>query len=74
MIWLIIILEYFIPLITVLLFVYYCELDSGETFKEYFRKNEYVLAATVLPAFNIIGLIACIVSPIVWIIGNIKKP
>jgi hypothetical protein len=74
MIWLIIILGYFIPLITVLLFVYYCELESGETFKEYFRKNEDVLAATVLPVFNIIGLLAVIIAPIVQIIGNIKKP
>jgi len=73
MIWLIIILGYFIPLIAVLLFVYYCELDSGETFKEYFHQNEYVLAATVLPVFNIIGLIAVIIAPIVRIIGNIKK-
>jgi hypothetical protein len=69
-----ILLGYFIPLIVVLLFVYYCELDSGETFKEYFRQNECVLAATIVPGFNIIGMIAVIVAPIVWKIGNIKKP
>lgn len=74
MIWLIIILSYFIPLIVVLFFVYYCELDSGETFTEYFRHNEYVLFAAVVPVFNIVGLIAVIVAPIVRIIGNIKKP
>ena len=74
MIWLIIILSYFIPLIVVLLVVYYCELDSGETFAEYFRHNEYVLLATVVPGFNIVGLLAVIVAPIVLAIGNIKKP
>ena len=69
-----ILLGYFIPLIVVLFAVYYLELDSGETFEEYFRNNEYVLLATVVPGFNIIGLIAVIVAPIVRIIGNIKKP
>ncbi len=69
-----ILLGYFIPLIVVLFAVYYLELDSGETFAEYFRNNEYVLLATVVPGFNIIGLIAVIVAPIVRIIGNIKKP
>ncbi len=73
MVWLIIILGYFIPLIVVLLVVYYWELDSGETFAEYFRHNEYVLLVTVVPGFNIIGMIAVIVAPIVWKIGNIKK-
>lgn len=74
MIWLIIILSYFIPLIIVLFFIYYCELDSGETFAEYFHHNEYVLFAAVVPRFNIVGLIAVIVAPIVRIIGDIKKP
>ena len=73
MVWLIILLSYFIPLIVVLLFIYYCELDSGETFAEYFRYNEYVLLATVVPGFNIIGMIAVIIAPIVVKIGNIKK-
>ena len=73
MIWLIIILSYFIPLIVVLFFVYYCELDSGETFEEYFRHNEYVLLTAIIPGFNIVGLIAVIVAPIVRIIGNIKN-
>lgn len=68
-----ILLGYFIPLIVVLLAVYYGELESGETFAEYFRHNEYVLLATVVPGFNIIGMIAVIVAPIVRIIGNIKK-
>jgi hypothetical protein len=49
-------------------------LDSGETFAEYFRHNEYVLFATVVPGFNIIGMIAAIIAPIVVKIGNIKKP
>lgn len=48
MIWLIIILGYFIPLISILLIIYYCELNSGETFKEYFRQNENLLVATVV--------------------------
>ena len=74
MIWLIIILSYFIPLIAILIIVYYTELDSGETFAEYFCHNEYVLIATVVPGFNIIGLIAVIIAPIVLAIGNIKKP
>lgn len=74
MIWLIILLSYFIPLIVVLVAVYYWELDSGETFAEYFRHNEYVLLAAVVPGFNVIGMIAVIVAPIVRIIGNIKKP
>lgn len=74
MIWLIIILSYFSPLIVILFFVYYCELDSGETFAEYFYHNEYVLLAAVIPVFNIVGLIAVIIAPIVRIIGNIKKP
>jgi hypothetical protein len=74
MVWLIVLLSYFIPLIVVLLIIYYCELDSGETFAEYFRHNEYVLLATVVPVFNIIGMIAVIIAPIVQIIGNIKKP
>lgn len=74
MIWLIIILSYFSPLIVILFFVYYCELDSGETFAEYFHHNEYVLLAAVIPVFNIVGLIAVIIAPIVRIIGNIKKP
>jgi len=39
----------FYPLIVVLLGVYYYELDSGETFAEYFRHNESVLLATVVP-------------------------
>jgi hypothetical protein len=74
MVWLIVLLSYFIPLIVVLLFIYYCELDSGETFAKYFHHNEYVLLATVVPGFNIIGMIAVIIAPIVQIIGNIKKP
>lgn len=74
MVWLIILLSYFIPLIVVLVAVYYWELDSGETFAEYFRHNEHVLLVTVVPIFNIIGMIALIVAPIVQIIGNIKKP
>ena len=69
-----ILLGYFIPLIVVLLAVYHCELESGETFKEYFRQNEYVLAATIVPGFNIIGMMVVIVAPIVQKIGNIKKP
>ena len=69
-----ILLGYFIPLIVVLLAVYYGELESGETFKEYFRQNEYVLAATIVPGFNIIRMMAVIVAPIVQKIGNIKKP
>jgi hypothetical protein len=69
-----ILLGYFIPLIVVLLAVYYCEMNSGETFKEYFRQNEWVLAATIVPGFNIIGMIAVIVAPIIHKIGNIKKP
>ena len=74
MIWLIIILCYFIPLIVNLFVVFYCELDSGETFKEYFRNNEYILFGTVTPVFNIIVLIALIIAPIVLAIGNIRKP
>lgn len=74
MIWLIIILGYFIPLISILLIIYYCELNSGETFGEYFRRNENILAATVVPVFNIFGFIAFIIAPIIEKIGNIKKP
>lgn len=74
MIWLIIILGYFIPLISILLIIYYCELESGDTFAKYFHRNENLLAATVVPVFNIFGLIAFIVAPIVQKIGNIKKP
>jgi hypothetical protein len=66
-------LGYFIPLIVVLLGVYYYELESGETFEECFTKNETLLLATVVPVFNIIGMIAVIIAPIVRIIGNIKK-
>jgi F0F1-type ATP synthase membrane subunit a len=66
-------LGYFIPLIVVLLGVYYYELESGETFKECFAHNETLLLATVVPVFNIIGMIAVIITPIVRIIGNIKK-
>lgn len=74
MIWLIIILGYFIPLISILLIIYYCELKSGETFKEYFQRDETLLAATVVPGFNILGLIGFIIAPIIQMISNIKKP
>jgi len=73
MIWLIIILSYFIPLISILLIIYYCELESGETFKKYFRQNENLLVLTVVPGLNILGLIGFIIAPIVEKIGNIKK-
>ena len=74
MIWLIIILSYFVPLIVILFGIYYYEMNSGETFREYFGSNEYVLLATVVPGFNIVGMIAVIIAPIVQRIGNIKKP
>lgn len=74
MIWLIILLGYLIPLIIILFIIYYCELASGETFEEYFRRNNTILTATIVPGFNILGLIAFIITPIVRIIGNIKKP
>ena len=74
MIWLIIILGYFIPLISILLIIYYCELKSGETFEEYFQQNENLLVATVVPGLNILGLIGFIIAPIIEKIGNIKKP
>jgi uncharacterized membrane protein SpoIIM required for sporulation len=74
MVWLIVLLSYFIPLIVVLLGVYYYEMESGETLKEFFTHNEYLLFATIVPVFNIIGMIAVIITPIVWKIGNIKKP
>lgn len=68
-----ILLGYFIPLISILLIIYYCELKSGETFEEYFQQNENLLVATVVPGLNILGLIGFIIAPIVRIIGNIKK-
>ena len=74
MVWLIIILGYFIPLISILLIIYYCELKSGETFEEYFRQNENLLVATVVPGLNIFGLIGFIIAPIIQIVSNIKKP
>lgn len=74
MIWLIIILCYFIPLISILLIIYYCDLESGETFSKYFRRNENILAVTVVPGLNILGLIGFIIAPIIEKIGNIKKP
>lgn len=73
MIWFII-LGYFIPLVVILLIIYYCELNSGETFEEYFRRNENILLATVVPGLNIFGLIAFIIAPIIQIISKIKKP
>lgn len=69
-----VLLGYFIPLIVVLLGVYYYVLESGETFKECFEHNETLLLATVVPVFNIIGMIAVIIAPIVCKVGNIKKP
>lgn len=74
MIWLIIILGYFIPLISILFIIYYCELKSGETFEEYFQQNENLLVVTVVPGLNILGLIGFIIAPIIQIISNIKKP
>ena len=67
-------LGYFIPLISILLIIYYCELKSGETFEEYFQQNENLLVATVVPGLNILGLIGFIIAPIIQIISNIKKP
>ena len=68
-----ILLGYFIPLIVVLFGVYYYEMKSGETFYECFTHNEHLLLATIVPVFNIIGMIAVIIAPIVHKIGNIKK-
>lgn len=74
MIWLIIILGYILPIICFYITVY-IRMESGQTIRYYIDQNDLddVEIWIWIPIFNIIFLIALLISLFVCFIGEIKK-
>lgn len=70
-----ILLLYILPII-IIGFIVYCDMEHGQTLKEYVSKNDFEVPATftVIPVLNLFVLFAAI-GLIIWnFIRNFKKP
>ena len=68
-------LFYLLPIIIIGIIVY-CDMEHGQTLKEYVKSNDFEMPAisTCIPALNWLVLIAAL-GMIVWnFISNFKKP
>ena len=68
-------LFYLLPIITIGVIVY-CDMEHGQTLKEYVKINDFEMPAifTFVPVVNLIVVLATI-GMIVWhFISNFKKP
>lgn len=68
-------LFYLLPIITIGVIVY-CDMEHGQTLKEYVKINDFEMPAifTFAPVLNLIVLVA-VIGMIVWhFISNFKKP
>lgn len=68
-------LFYLLPII-IIGFIVYCDMEHGQTLKEYVKVNDFEVPAvfTCIPALNILVLIVSL-GMVVWnIISNFKKP
>lgn len=69
------VLFYFLPII-IIGFIVYCDMEHGQTLKEYVKVNDFGMPAvfTCIPIFNWLILVVSI-GAIVWhYISNFKKP
>lgn len=68
-------LFYLLPII-IIGFIVYCDMEHGQTLKEYVKGNDLEMPAifTCLPVFNLLILIIAIGMVIWHFISNFKKP
>lgn len=70
-----VLLFYILPII-IIGFIVYCDMEHGQTLKEYVNKNDFEVPAvfTCIPVGNLLVLIVAI-GAIAWhFISNFKKP
>lgn len=68
-------LFYLLPII-IIGFIVYCDMEHGQTLREYVKGNDFEVPAvfTCIPALNLLVLIVAI-GMVVWhFISNFKKP
>ena len=70
-----VLLFYILPII-IIGFIVYCDMEHGQTLKEYVNKNDFEVPAvfTFVPLINLSVVVAAI-GAIIWnFISNFKKP
>lgn len=66
---------YILPII-IIGCIAYCDMEHGQTLKEYVDKNKFELPAifTFVPILNLVVVVSAIVTILWYFISNLKKP